>query len=150
MMRQERERGAIAILALCAMAGVFWLGMSLWVIVDYGAKGSDELLAETRLRLAAEGRVERLAGEIEKNPSVLDDIAKGVWKPFGEEYHRDKILVRTNLRHVSAGEGEENIFLKAWAEPEESHKWSKGKIVCGWLQRKGEKCVWRGWRAVED
>ena len=149
-MKGEREKGAAAILSLCAMATVFWLGMSLWTIVDYGVKGSDEYLEETRLRLAAEGRVEQLAAKLETDPAGIDDMAKGVWQSYGEAYAEKDVLVKAYLRHVSAGENEEDIFLKAWAQPERKSKWSKGKIVCGWLHRKGEDCVWRGWRAEDD
>jgi hypothetical protein len=124
--------------------------MSLWTIVDYGVKGSDEYLEETRLRLAAESRVEQLAAKLEADPAGIDDMAKGVWQSYGEAYAEKDVLVKAYLRHVSAGENEEDIFLKAWAQPERKSKWSKGKIVCGLLHRKGEDCVWRGWRAEDD
>ena len=92
----------------------------------------------------------QLAAKLEADPAGIDDMAKGVWQSYGEAYAEKDVLVKAYLRHVSAGENEEDIFLKAWAQPERKSKWSKGKIVCGWLHRKGEDCVWRGWRAEDD
>ena len=148
----REERGAAALLAACAMAAVLMMAMGLHMVVKYGAQGSEEFWQETRMRLAAEGQVERLAREIENNPAVLDALPKGTWQPYGGEHREDGLLVTASLRHISARpEGEEeDIFLKAWAEAEEKPHWSKGKIVCGQLYRKGAKCDWRGWRKVEE
>lgn len=148
---KEGERGAAALLSVCAMMAVLMMALGLHMVVKYGAQGSGEYLLETKLRLAAEGRVESLAKEIEEEPSVLDDLPKGKWEPYGAELCEDGILIRTSLRHISAlAEGEEDIFLKAWSETEEKSKWGTGKIVCGYMHRKGEKCDWRGWRRVDD
>lgn len=146
----EREKGAAALLSLCAMAGVLWLAVSLTAIVTYGARGSDEYLAETRLRLAAEGQVESLAREIEKNPEVLAAYPKGAWQAYGGEESKEGVLVTAYLRHTVTQPDEEDIFLRAWAETEEAGGKSRGKIVCGWLHRKGDVCVWRGWKPLED
>lgn len=150
MNRRERETGAIALLALCVMAAVLWLGMSLFAIVDYGSKGSDEYLEETRLRLAAEGRIERLAKEIEKSPGDLDAYGRGTWEDYAGAESSDGVLVSIYLKRVAVRAGEEDVFLKAWAAPEKTGQFGQGKIVCGWLQRKGDSCVWRGWKPLED
>ena len=80
MMGKERERGAVALLALCVMLAVFYLGATLWQLVDYGVQGSEEYLEETRMRLAAESRIERLAKAFEKEPSQLDSYASQRWQ----------------------------------------------------------------------
>ena len=150
MKQAEKERGAAALLALCAMAAVFCLSLSLFAIVDYGRRGSEEFLAETRLRLAAESRVEKMAREIEKNPGVLDTMPSGKWQSYGEVQQEKGVKVKVYLRHLAASAGEEDVFVQAWAEPEEENKHGKGKVVCGYLHRKGDKCDWRGWRGLED
>lgn len=151
-MANEGERGAAALLAICAMTVVLWLAMGLHAAVEYGTRGSEEFIQESRLRLAAEGRVEMLAREIERCPAAVDGLPKGKWQPYGGEYSDQGIQVTVSLRHIACTQGEEgeDIFLKAWAEPGEKEKWSKGKLVCGWLHRKEESCVWRGWRSVEE
>ena len=149
-MRKERESGAVALLALCVMLAVFYLGAALWQLADYGVQGSEEYLEETRMRLAAESRIERLAKAFEKEPSQLDSYASQRWQSL-EDYASKGISVRTTLRRAprSSGNGEE-IYLKAWAEPQQKARFAKGTIVCGWLIRKGDKCVWQGWRRVDD
>ena len=139
MKQAEKERGAAALLALCAMAAVFCLSLSLFAIVDYGRRGSEEFLAETRLRLAAESRVEEMA-----------TMPSGKWQSYGEVQQEKGVKVKVYLRHLAASAGEEDVFVKAWAEPEEENKHGKGKVVCGYLHRKGDKCDWRGWRGLED
>ena len=152
MKSSRKERGAAAILVICAMTAVFCMAWGLNAVVQYGAEGSEEFLQETRLRLAAEGQVEKLAREIELHPELLAALPKGTWQSYGEAASYKGILVTSSIRHVKAqkADDEEDIFLKAWAEPEEKLRWSKGKIVCGWLHRKGDTCVWQGWRSAED
>lgn len=150
-MKEAGEKGSAALWAICGMAAVLFMALGLSAVVRYGAQGSQEFILETRLRLAAEGCLERKALEIEENPSAVDSLAEGKWHPWGEEQREDGIRVTLGIRRVSSGRGdEEDIFLRAWGEPAEKPEWSQGKIVCGWLHRKGEDCVWRGWRAVEE
>lgn len=146
----ERERGAAALLALCAMAAVLWLAVSLVAIVDYGAKGSDEYLEENRLRLAAEGQVESLAKELEKNPDTVDDYTREDWQKHGQVKEKNGIRVTAYLMRAASKGGGEDIFLRAWAEPEKAENRKRGKIVCGWLHREEDNCVWRGWKPLED
>lgn len=146
----EMERGSVALLALCAMTAVVWLGLGLFAIVDYGIKGSDEYMEETRLRLVAEGRLEKLAREIEKSPGSLDEHARGVWENYGETESIDGVMISVFLKRVVGQPGEEDVLLKAWAAPQKMGSFGQGKIVCGWLHRRGDSCVWRGWKPLED
>ena len=150
-MKQDGERGAVAMLAACAMAVVLMMALGLHAMVQGGARGSAEFMQETRLRLLAEGQAEKLAREIELAPSLLDDLPQDKWQPYGAARSEKGMRVTAALRRVPARQGTgEEIYLKAWAEPEEKPEWRKGKIVCAYLHREGDKCVWRGWRAADD
>ena len=146
-----REQGSASLIVICAMLGVLFMALALHAVVKHGAEGSEELLLETRLRLAAESRVEMVAREIEKSPAEVISLPKSKWQDYGAASLEQGIRVTVKLKHGSnQPEGEEDIFLKAWAEPEDKAAWSKGKIVCGYLHRRGNECDWRGWRGVED
>ena len=150
-MRGSGERGAAALIVICAMLGVLFMAMALHTAAKHGADSSEELLLDTRLRLAAESRVERIAKAIEESPADVIGLPRGKWQAYGREEIEQGMLVKVRLKHSSnQPEGEEDIFLKAWAEPEEKPAWNMGKLVCGCLHRKGDKCDWRGWRGVED
>ena len=151
MRAEVREQGAVAVLALCSMLAVFFLGLSLATVAGYEARGSTEYLEETRLRLAAESCVERMAAEIEHDPALLAGLSEEKWKAYGKAQSYEGMVVRGFLRPVSAHAGrEQGFFLKALAKREGESDRAKSKVVCGWLERKGEGFVWCGWRGLAE
>ena len=157
-MDHREECGSVSAIGLCVLTAVLLLALAAAQFMRGGASVAAEYEREMQLRLAAESGVETAAASLER-----DADAYGPLPPVG----RSKI-VSTDLVSIPTSEGIKLcVFIErpeeAWAEKgltvgaaaidssetgiriPDGEKWERAKIVRGWMEKKGNRYVWRRW-----
>lgn len=153
-MVRNNERGTVSAIGLCVLTALLLLALAVAQFIRGGAGVVSEYEREMQLRLAAESGVETAAAALEASADVYGaPPAKGEHRevdvgtvPMAEQIEL-RVFIETPPDAAHAGAIHVVAAAVDVGEPRitDGEDWLRAKIVRAWMEKKGERYVWRRW-----